>query len=127
MWGSFLVRDVRHIAGAAMLRVILLPCLIFAMVVSSVAFASWYWDFQVWADKTTPLLLFSFWYGLGLVNNIGWLIYIRKRLPDRLRTYALQRYSSEEKRSWLAFLHRKKAADSSAPPILAPIPHKTRS
>ena len=96
MWGVVIVKEAKNAAGAAMIRIIVLPALVFGIVVTSGAFANWYWN---WKLSPGPEMVVGFWFLLVALNNVAWLIYIRKWLPQRLREFALRRYSPEEKLS----------------------------
>lgn len=101
MWGVVIVKEAKNAAGAALLRIIVLPCLIFALVITVGVLANWYWQLNL---EPSPAIIVAFWFLLGAVNNVFWLLYFRKRLPQRLREFALRRYSPEEKRSWFGRL-----------------------
>lgn len=123
MWSAMIVRDPKSAGGNAIARVIVLPCLVFALVVTASSFVSWYWRvpalFPAW-------LLVPFWFALGIVNDIGWLIYVRRHLPSQLRTFSLKRYSPEEKRSFLQILFGQKNQNTTAPPLLSELPAGNR-
>ena len=94
MFGAVTVKDPKNAAGVAILRVLVLPGLIFASVMALGSLAVWYWDLDF---EPQPMMLVGFWFFLGIATDLAWLVYTRKRLPTLLREFAMRRYSPQEK------------------------------
>ena len=109
--------------GAAMARVIILPCVTFALIFVLGSLGNWWMQVPF---TPSPVLLAVLWFALGIGNNVAWLLYVRKRLPAKLHTFALRRYSPEQKSSWLKSLVRKIVSRSPAPPLIASLPGQTQ-
>ena len=124
MFGAVTVKDAKNAAGVAILRVIVLPGLIFGTVMALGSLAVWYWDLNF---EPQPVMLLAFWFVLGIATDLGWLIYTRKRLPMLLREFAMRRYFPNEKLTLFGKLGallgriygRVKATPGQQPPPLA--------
>ena len=125
MFGAVTVKDPKNAAGVAILRVLVLPGLIFASIMALGSLAVWYWDLDF---EPQPMMLVGFWFFLGIATDLAWLVYTRKRLPGLLREFAMRRYSPHEKLTLfgklgalLGRIHgRNKATTGQQPPLLAP-------
>ena len=123
MFGAVTVKDPKNAAGVAILRVLVLPGLIFASVLALGSLGVWYWDLDF---EPQPAMLIGFWFFLGITTDLAWLIYTRKRLPTLLREFAMRRYSPHEKLTLLGKLGallgrsfgRRKASARQQPPLL---------
>jgi hypothetical protein len=96
MWGAVTVKEAKNAAGSAMVRIIALPGLIFGLTMLTGFAANWYWNLRL---DVHPVLIIGFYFFLCIANALFWLIYFRKRLPLRLREFALKRYTPVEKLS----------------------------
>lgn len=124
MWSALIVRDGKNAGGAAMVRVIILPSALFALIIVSISLVHWWMRSPF---TPSPELLAPLWFGIGIGNNVAWLLYVRKRLPAKLRTFALRRYSPDQKGSWLNMLTRKMMTRSPEPPLIASLPGRTQN
>jgi ABC-type Na+ efflux pump permease subunit len=123
MFGAVTVKDPKNAAGVAILRIIVLPGLIFGTVMALGSLGVWYWDLGF---EPEPVMLLGFWFLLGIATDLGWLVYTRKRLPTLLREFAMRRYSPNEKLTFfgklgtlLGRMHgRSKAPAAQQPPML---------
>lgn len=97
MWAAATVKEAKNAAGAAMARIIGLPLLVFGMTLSSWGAASYYWR---WGMEFNPILVIGYYLFLCIANSVGWLIYFRTTLPNRLREFALRRYTPEDKKTF---------------------------
>ena len=96
MFGAVTVKEAKNAVGSAMVRIILMPAVIFGLIVSGVSAANWY--FRLGFD-VHPALIVGFYFLLWIINSISWLIYIRRRMPALVREFALKRYTPEIKQS----------------------------
>ena len=121
MWGAVTVKDAKNATGAAMLRIIALPGLIFGLTTAAAVMANWYWRLGLGVELGTFIV---FYFSLCIANALFWIIYFRKRLPLRLREFALKRYTPVEKATLLGKLGStlgvlfRKSKSSAEPPIL---------
>jgi ABC-type transport system involved in multi-copper enzyme maturation permease subunit len=118
MFGAVTVKEAKNATGAAMVRIILMPAVIFGLIVSSVSFLNWY--FQLGID-VHPALIVLFYFLIWITNSLSWLTYFRRRMPTLLREFALKRYTPEQKKGILAFLSSLFRKSPASPPLLQQI------
>jgi ABC-type transport system involved in multi-copper enzyme maturation permease subunit len=94
MWGAVNVRDARNAAGFAMLRIVVLPALIYGWIMTMVSLVSWYLGSRFVLPVPASVGL---WFAICLVNNLVWLAMIRRKLPATIRIFAVQRYSPDDR------------------------------
>ncbi|MGZ8920368.1 MAG: hypothetical protein ACXW3L_05250, partial [Limisphaerales bacterium] len=121
MWGAVTVKEAKNATGAAMLRIIALPGLIFGLTTAAGLTANWYWNLGL---DVGPVPFMGFYFSLCVANALFWIIYFRQHLPLRLREFALKRYTPVEKLSLFGRLGSvlgvlfRKSKSSAEPPIL---------
>ena len=103
MWCLMFVRDGRNAAGAAIVRVTLVPVIIVILGMTAGGVAGWYFDFAF--EPSFPQIVMS-WLAVAILNNLWWLRQTRKNLPEQLRIFAMKRYSPQERLTWLGGLGR---------------------
>ena len=96
MYGAVTVKEAKNAAGVAMVRIIVMPPVIFGVLFSSLSLANWYFRLGLDPFIHSPVI-FAFYFAIWIVNSVGWLMHARRRMPQMLREYALRRYSPEEK------------------------------
>lgn len=118
MFGAVTVKEAKNAVGAAMVRIILMPGVVFGLIVSSISFANWYWKLGL--DVEPPVIV-GFFFLIWIINSLSWLFFFRRRMPALLREFALKRYTPEVKKSiWLtlaAFFRKSQCT----PPRLQPL------
>lgn len=97
MFGAVTVKEAKNAAGVAMVRIILMPAVVFGLIVATISTANWYFQLGL---NVHPAIIVSFYFLLWITNSIGWLLYFRRRMPGLLREFALKRYTPEEKKGF---------------------------
>lgn len=103
MWCLTSVREARNAGGAAVVRVFVVPILFVVAIMSVRSAMDKYlnWPFEPTFGKTLSL-----WFTIAVANNLFWIFYVRRKLPDRLRVFAMKRYNADEHLSFFARLIR---------------------
>lgn len=107
LWGPLTVKNLKHAAGAVMLRGFFLPPLFFMLGSIAAAILDEFYGigryFPAWS---IPL---AYYLGSFLLA-LFWIIRVWRKLPTKLRESAFKRYTFEEKRPWWRLLIPRKKA-----------------
>jgi hypothetical protein len=103
MWCAMTVREAKNAAGAAMARIVAVPILLVMCIVAIGSVSEFYgWgSFNPSFGEVTVM-----WLVILTANNLYWIHHTRRRLPERLRAFAVTRYLREEPVSFLGTLGR---------------------
>jgi ABC-type transport system involved in multi-copper enzyme maturation permease subunit len=121
MWCATIVSDPKNAAGAAMARIVAVPILAVMCVVATGSIARFYG----WASFSPSYGKFVvMWLLFATANNIYWVSYVRRRLPEQLKAFAVKRYNREEPIGLFGKLGRAlgKLQRPKQPPIINPVP-----
>jgi ABC-type transport system involved in multi-copper enzyme maturation permease subunit len=104
MWSAVTVKDPKHASGAAIGQCFFIPVLILTLIMAGIGFLNWMGLMRL---NPQPRHVIGTWLAIQCASNIFWLVVVRKSLPQKMRAWAMQRYTAEpQKPSWMSRLFR---------------------